>query len=172
MALVILAIFIGIPIIEIYVFVEIGSIIGGVATVMTTLLTAILGALSFRAQGTTILNRTKQHIRQNETPLIEIIDGFGLLLAAALLFLPGFVTDMIGFLIFIPPLRVMLIGMLFRSLAQTADAHVWIVGDRSDTASSDSEKIIDAEFEDLTDANKKTEPNSARSRNNQKVPPP
>jgi UPF0716 protein FxsA len=174
MALIILSILIGIPIIEIYVFAEIGSIIGGVATVIMTLLTAILGAIMFRAQGTNILGQIQEHIRRNETLLAEIIDGFGLLLAAALLFLPGFVTDTIGFLIFIPPLRVVLIGMLFRYMAQAADARVWVIRDRSDTtspSSSGAKTIIDAEFEDLTDENKKTEPDTTGERNNHKISP-
>ena len=172
MPLIILSIFIGIPITEIYLFVEIGNIIGGSATVILTVLTAILGAILFRTQGTSILDRVKEHIRRNETPLTEIIDGFGLLLAAALLFLPGFVTDTIGFIIFIPPLRVVLIGMVFRYMARAADAHIYVVRDRSDTTSSGSETVIDTEFEDLTDASRKTESDTMDNRNDHKMPPP
>ena len=113
MALLVLFILIGIPVIEIYVFAEVGGIIGGWATVGLTLLTAALGALLFRSQGTAVLKRAQEQLRREETPLAEIIDGIGLLLAALFLFLPGFVTDAAGFLLFIPPLRVVLIGTDF-----------------------------------------------------------
>ena len=158
MALLILFILIGIPIVEIYVFAEVGGIIGGWATVGLTLLTAALGALLFRSQGTAVLQRAQEQLRREETPLAEIIDGIGLLLAALFLFLPGFVTDTAGFLLFIPPLRVVLIGMLFRGAARAADSHVWIVRSRSDKASgaSGSSTIIDAEFKDLTDTEKES----------------
>tara|TARA_S200002703_G_C3748148_1_gene230157 strand:- start:485 stop:1009 length:525 start_codon:yes stop_codon:yes gene_type:complete len=156
MALLILFILIGIPAIEIYVFAEVGGIIGGWATVGLTLLTATLGALLFRSQGTAVLQRAQQQLQREETPLAEIIDGVGLLLAAAFLFLPGFVTDTAGFLLFIPPLRVVLIGMLFRGAARAADSHVWIVRGRSDKNSSGSRTVIDAEFEDLTDTEDKS----------------
>lgn len=160
MALLILFILIGIPVIEIFVFAEVGGIIGGWATVGLTLLTAALGAILFRSQGTTVLQRAQEQLQREETPLAEIIDGVGLLLAAAFLFLPGFVTDAAGFLLFIPPLRVVLIGMLFRGASRAADSHVWIVRGRSDKTSgtSGSRTVIDAEFEDLTDKEDKPGP--------------
>ncbi|MEQ8334865.1 FxsA family protein [Nisaea sp.] len=171
MALLILFVLIGIPAVEIYVFAEVGGIIGGWATVGLTLLTAALGALLFRSQGTAVLQRAQEQLRREETPLAEIIDGIGLLLAALFLFLPGFVTDVAGFLLFIPPLRVVLIGMLFRGAARAADSHVWIVRSRSDKASGASGPgtIIDADFKDLTDNDKESGADS--DSNDRKLPP-
>ena len=168
MALLILFVLIGIPVIEIYVFAEVGGIIGGWATVGLTLLTAAIGAVLFRSQGLAVLQRAQEQIRREETPLAEII---GLLLAAAFLFLPGFVTDTAGFLLFIPPLRVVLIGMLFQSAARAADSHVWIVRGRSGKTSgtSGSRTVIDAEFEDLTDTEDK--PGTDADRSGRELPP-
>jgi len=152
MVLIFFVVLLGIPALEIFVFAEVGGIIGGWATVGLTLLTALLGALLFRTQGTAVLRRAQETLRQEQSPLADIIDGVGLLLAAVLLFLPGFVTDVAGFLLFIPPLRVVLIGYLFRSLARSAEANVWIVrtsfGKTSD--SSGNRTVIDGEYEDLT----------------------
>ena len=181
MALIILFILIGIPAIEIYVFAEVGGIIGGWATVGLTLLTAALGAIMFRSQGTAVLQRAQEQLQREETPLAEIIDGVGLLLAAAFLFLPGFVTDIAGFLLFIPPLRIVLIGpldraaflndfgMLFQGAARAAHSHVWIVRGRSDKTSSGSRTVIDAEFEDLTDTDDKSE--TGADKTDRKLPP-
>ena len=171
MALLVLFVLIGIPVIEIYVFAEVGGIIGGWATVGLTLLTAAIGALLFRSQGLAVLQRAQEQLRREETPLAEIIDGVGLLLAAAFLFLPGFVTDTAGFLLFIPPLRVVLIGMLFQSAARAADSHVWIVRGRSGKTSgpSGSKTVIDAEFEDLTDTEDK--PGTDTDRSGRDLPP-
>lgn len=169
MALIILFILIGIPAIEIYVFAEVGGIIGGWATVGLTLLTAALGAIMFRSQGTAVLQRAQEQLQREETPLAEIIDGVGLLLAAAFLFLPGFVTDIAGFLLFIPPLRIVLIGMLFQGAARAAHSHVWIVRGRSDKTSAGSRTVIDAEFEDLTDTDDKSE--TGADKTDRKLPP-
>lgn len=153
MALVFLLILIGIPVLEIYVFAEVGGVIGGWATVGLTLLTAALGALMFRHQGTAVLQRAQEALRQEQTPLAEIIDGVGLLLAAVLLFIPGFVTDVAGFLLFVPPLRIVFIGHLFRGLARSAESNVWIVRTGRDGKSgpTGNRTVIDGEFEDLTD---------------------
>ncbi|UUX52185.1 FxsA family protein [Nisaea acidiphila] len=153
MALVFLLILIGIPVLEIYVFAEVGGIIGGWATVGLTLLTAALGALMFRSQGTAVLRRAQENLRQEQTPLAEIVDGVGLLLAAVLLFIPGFVTDIAGFLLFVPPLRVVFIGYLFRGLGRSAQSNVWIV--RTDPGktpgTAGNRTVIDGDYEDLTE---------------------
>ncbi|WP_193184974.1 FxsA family protein [Nisaea sediminum] len=153
MVLIFLIVLLGIPALEIFVFAEVGGIIGGWATVGLTLLTAALGALLFRTQGTAVLQRAQETLRQEQSPLAEIIDGVGLLLAAVLLFLPGFVTDVAGFLLFIPPLRIVLIGFLFRGLARSADSNVWIVrtGSGKASGSSPDRTVIDGEYEDLTE---------------------
>ncbi|WP_420402948.1 FxsA family protein [Nisaea sp.] len=172
MVLIFLVILIGIPALEIFVFAEIGGIIGGWATVGLTLLTAALGALLFRTQGTAVLRRAQETLRQEQSPLAEIIDGVGLLLAAVLLFLPGFVTDVTGFLLFVPPFRIVVIGYLFRSIARSADSNVWIVRSGSGKTSGPSGRrtVIDGEYEDLTE-DREDDPSDRKNDGNHTLPP-
>jgi len=112
MGLIVLLILFGTPIVEIYVMIEIGDEIGALNTVALILLTAGLGGLLFRVQGLSTLRRVQEHLDQGEMPVGDLLSGLGILLAALLLFIPGFVTDAIGFLLFIPPLRRALMALL------------------------------------------------------------
>lgn len=157
MGLIILFVLIGIPVLEIFVFAEVGGVIGGWTTVGLTLLTAALGALMFRIQGVAVLTRAQETIRQEQSPLAEIVDGVGLLLAAALLFLPGFVTDAAGFFLFIPPLRIIVIGYLFRGIAGSGGSNIWIIrrGQTRSSSAHSARTVIDGDYEDLTEQDKK-----------------
>lgn len=112
MGLVILLILIGVPTIELWLLIELGSEIGAAATIALIILTAVLGTLLFRIQGLATLQRLRGHIDRHETPAVEVISGFGLLFAGLLLLIPGFATDALGFLLFIPPLRRWLAGVI------------------------------------------------------------
>jgi UPF0716 protein FxsA len=105
MAPVILAALIGIPILELAVFVEVGRLIGVGATVGLTLLSSAAGLALLRLQGLATLARAREQLARNEPPIEELLDGLCILLAGALLFVPGFVTDALGLLLFIPALR-------------------------------------------------------------------
>ena len=115
MALVVLVVILAIPIIEIWAFIEAGEAIGAAPTIALTLLTAGIGVMLFRWQGTAIYGRLREEMEAGRMPLLELVDGFGLLIAGALLFLPGLVTDAIAVL-FIPPVRVVLIAGMVRSM--------------------------------------------------------
>ena len=102
---ILLVLFIAIPIIEIYLLIEIGSIIGSFATIFAVVFTAVLGVWLLRIQGFSTLRRVQQTAAQGGIPAIEMLEGAMLLVAGALLLTPGFFTDTIGFLCLVPPLR-------------------------------------------------------------------
>ena len=96
---------IGIPLMEIWVFIEIGGRIGATSTIAIILLTGIAGALLLRIQGLGVLLRARKTMEQGLTPVAEVLDGACLIIAGLVLLTPGFVTDAIGALLFIPPVR-------------------------------------------------------------------
>ena len=98
-------IFILIPLMEIYVFMQVGEMIGLGTTLFLALFTAILGGAIIKHQGITTLQAVSQSMRQGKMPVTELFDGFCLIAAGATLITPGFVTDTIGFLLLIPPFR-------------------------------------------------------------------
>jgi len=100
-----LLLFFTVPLVEIYVLLEVGGIIGALPTIGLVVLTAVIGAGLIRAQGISTLGRVQQELDRGEIPAVSIIEGALLLVAGALLLTPGFVTDSLGFLILIPPLR-------------------------------------------------------------------
>ncbi|MEH6404384.1 MAG: FxsA family protein [Sneathiella sp.] len=105
MFLLFLAILIGIPVIEISVFIQVGGEIGAFNTIFLTILTAVTGVALLRMQGLSVLMKAQETLNKGETPLNEIFSGILLALAGLFLLIPGFVTDGIGFLLFLPPLR-------------------------------------------------------------------
>jgi UPF0716 protein FxsA len=100
-----LLLFFTIPLVEIYVLLEVGGAIGVLPTIAMVVLTAVIGAGLIRAQGIATLGRVQQQLERGELPAVGIIEAALLLVAGALLLTPGFVTDTIGFLILVPPLR-------------------------------------------------------------------
>lgn len=100
-----LLLFVGAPLVELYVLIEVGSEIGAVATIGLSLFTAALGGWLVRMQGLGVLFRVQSQIGQRQVPALEMLEGALLLLTGFALLLPGFITDAIGFLLLIPPLR-------------------------------------------------------------------
>ena len=94
-----------VPIIEIYLFIKIGSQIGAISTISLILFTAILGVFYARYEGFNTLRSGISQLVKNEIPFYEIISGAAIAMAALLLILPGFLTDFIGLLIIFPPTR-------------------------------------------------------------------
>ena len=96
---------IGIPAIEIYLMIKVGGIIGALNTILLIFFTAITGVYFAMLSGLSTLRSGLSHIVKNEIPIYEIISGAALAFAALLLILPGFLTDLIGFLLIIPVTR-------------------------------------------------------------------
>ena len=104
-----LLLIISIPIIEIYLFIKIGNYIGAFNTISLIFITAIIGVWYARYEGFNTLRSAMLQLTKNEMPVYEIISGAALAFAALLLIIPGFVTDIIGFLLIFPLTRKILI---------------------------------------------------------------
>ena len=101
----ILLLLISIPLLEIYLFIKIGSYIGAFNTVSLILITAIVGIIYARYEGFKTLRSGMSQLIKNEIPVYEIISGAALAFAALLLILPGFATDLMGLILIFPPTR-------------------------------------------------------------------
>jgi UPF0716 protein FxsA len=103
--LLLLLVFVAAPLIELYLLIEVGSVIGALPTIALSILTALLGGALVRLQGFRVLFRAQAALEKREVPAFELLEGALLLLVGMALLLPGFVTDAVGFLLLIPPLR-------------------------------------------------------------------
>ncbi|MEJ2761658.1 MAG: FxsA family protein [Gammaproteobacteria bacterium] len=97
--------FLTVPLLELYILIQVGSLVGPLPTVLLCIFTAALGAALIRIQGLQTLSRVQQKLERREMPAVELISGLILLIAGLLLLTPGFFTDTIGFLCLIPPFR-------------------------------------------------------------------
>ena len=121
MAFLIFIAFLTVPIVEIAVFIEVGDRIGLWPTIGIVVLTAIIGTSMLRQQGLSVLFRIQENLQANRMPIRELFDGVCLVIAGALLLTPGFVTDALGFLLFIPPFRHLLAQFLAARMLARAD---------------------------------------------------
>lgn len=106
--------FITVPLLELYVLIEVGSGIGGIATIALCLFTAALGGFLIRIQGIRTLLSAQQQMAQGSVPAEHALHGIFLAIAGLLLFLPGFITDSLGFLLLIPAVRKLLMKKALR----------------------------------------------------------
>jgi UPF0716 protein FxsA len=97
--------FLAIPLLEIFLLLRIGSLIGPLPTILTVVATAVLGAWLLRIQGFSTWRRLHESLQRGEIPAIEMVEGLILLVGGALLLTPGFFTDAVGFLCLLPPVR-------------------------------------------------------------------
>ncbi len=134
MAVYIALAFILVPIIEIAIFIEVGGEIGLWNTLAVVVLTAIVGTWMLRAQGMRTLRRAQDSLSRQVFPVSEVFDGLCLLVGGALLLTPGFLTDALGFLLFLPPVRAAIRGVIRRFLS--ASGMISIDGDVPRTGDS------------------------------------
>tara|TARA_B100000767_G_C19499986_1_gene423897 strand:+ start:54 stop:476 length:423 start_codon:yes stop_codon:yes gene_type:complete len=132
---------IGVPIIEIFLFIKLGSQIGAFNTVLLVFLTAFFGLIYAKYEGFNTLKSGMSQIVKNELPINEIISGAALAFAALLLILPGFATDLLGLLIIFPPTR----RLIFKRVSTKKNANNlnqdFINGDYEDIDDDDDKKI-------------------------------
>ena len=153
----ILLAFIILPIIEIAVFIQVGGLIGLWPTLALILLTAFAGAALLRIQGFAVARRAQESLARNELPVAEVFDGFCLVAAGVLLLTPGFVTDTLGALLFIPAFRRFLRHRLVALLSRRGDMRVFVDGMEVDPRDPFSRRpnrpppgVIEGEFTDVT----------------------
>ena len=127
-----------IPIVEIYLFIKIGAQIGAFNTILLIFITAITGIIYARYEGLNTLRSAYSQITKQETPAYEIISGAAIAFAALLLIIPGFATDIIGFLIILPVTRKLILRKISMKIKKKQ---------------SDKNNFIDGEFEDIEDDN-------------------
>lgn len=111
-----LLIFLVVPLVEIYVLIEVGGIIGALPTVLACVGTAVLGGGLLRYQGFQTLRRAQRNMDRGQIPAMEMFEGVALAMGGALLLTPGFVTDVAGFLCLIPWTRRALIAAALRRM--------------------------------------------------------
>ncbi|MBL8659886.1 MAG: FxsA family protein [Rhodospirillales bacterium] len=124
MGLVLFGVMIVVPILEIAVFIVVGRFIGLWPTLAGILATALIGTAIIRHQGVGIIAKARQTINAGEAPVGAVLEGLALLVAGALLVTPGFVTDTLGFLLLIPPLRQAVAASLVARAVRRAEVRV------------------------------------------------
>ena len=129
-----------IPILEIYLFIKIGSQIGAFTTISLIFFTAIVGVFYVRYEGLNTLKAGVTQLYKNQMPLFELMSGAALAFAALLLILPGFATDVLGFLLIFPITR----KLIFFLLAKKKKVEV-----------HDKDDLIEGEFVDKDNENDK-----------------
>ena len=127
-----------IPTVEIYLFIKIGSQIGAFSTIFLVFFTAVVGVYYARYEGINTLRSGITQIIKNQIPAHELISGAAIAFAAVLLIIPGFATDLIGFLLIIPITRRLILGRLNKKF------------ENKETKKSN---FIEGEFEDIEDDN-------------------
>ena len=133
---------IGIPLIEIYLMIKVGGAIGIFNTIFLIFFTAVTGIFFARLEGFRALQSGFQQIIKNQIPMYEIISGAALAFAALLLIIPGFLTDIIGFLLIIPFTRKMLFKNLSSKYKNKVNKNV-VEGDYEETKQdNEDEKLI------------------------------
>ena len=131
-----LILIIGIPLLEIFLFIKVGSYIGAFNTIALIVVTAFIGIIYARYEGFNTLKSGVSQLMRNEIPIYEMISGAALAFAAILLILPGFATDLLGFLLIFPPTRKVFVNKFSKNVKRK---------------NSLNNKIIEGEFEDKED---------------------
>ena len=132
----ILFLIIFIPIIEIYLFIKIGAQIGALSTILLIFSTAVLGVYYAKYEGLNTLRAGFTQLNRNETPAYEVISGAAIAFAALLLIIPGFATDIFGFLLIFPISRKLIFEKFFKKVKSKKNI---------------KNNFIDGEFEDIAD---------------------
>ena len=131
-----------IPIVEIFFFIKVGSQIGAITTILLIFVTAIVGVYYAKYEGLNTLKAGFAQLSRNEAPTYEMLSGAAIAFAALLLIIPGFATDVLGFLLIFPITRKFIFGKFAK---------------RFKTTETETEKnnFVEGEFEDIEDDNDK-----------------
>ena len=135
-----LILIISIPIIEIYLFIKIGSQIGALPTISLIFMTAFIGVLYARYEGFNTLKSGMSQLIKNELPIYEIVSGAALAFAALLLILPGFATDILGLLIIFPPTRKLLLKNISKNYSKKVKEKQDFIDGESEDIEGDNDR--------------------------------
>ena len=131
-----------VPIIEIYLFIKIGGQIGAFTTISLIFITAVIGIIYARYEGLNTLKSGFSHLVKNELPAYEIISGAAIAFAALLLIIPGFATDVLGFLLIFPFTRKIIFGRFVEKFKnETKNKKPYIEGEFEDIEEDDERKL-------------------------------
>ena len=130
-----------VPIIEIYLLIKIGSQIGAMTTILLIFSTAIIGIYYAKYEGLNTLRSGFSQLSKNETPAYEVVSGAAIAFAALLLIIPGFLTDIIGFLLIFPISRKLIFGKLSSKHIKKTKKKDYIEGEYEDIEDDDDRKI-------------------------------
>ena len=134
----ILFLIIFIPIVEIYLFIKIGTQIGALTTILLIFSTAVIGVYYAKYEGLNTLRAGFSQLNKNETPAYEVISGAAIAFAALLLIIPGFATDFLGFLLIFPLSRKFIFSKFSKKFKKTK---------------KEKDNFIEGEFEDIDEDN-------------------
>jgi len=149
MPVLLLILFIAVPIAEIAIFIQAGEHFGLWPTLGLVILTAILGTALLRYQGLRALHRVQESMNRGEMPIGEVFTGLCLLVAGALLLTPGFLTDGIGFALFVPGIRQAIGTGLANLLMSRGNVHVSTGRHGGTSYSNRDNQIIDADYTEV-----------------------
>ena len=131
-----------IPVIEIYLFIKIGSKIGALSTILLIFFTAILGVFYARYEGLNTIRSGLTQLIKNQIPAYEMISGAAIAFAALLLIIPGFATDLFGFLLIFPITRKLFFGKIIKKFKnETKIKKPYIEGEFEDIEEDDERKL-------------------------------
>ena len=131
-----------VPVVEIYLFIKIGGQIGAFNTISLIFLTAIIGVFYARYEGLNTLRSGFSQLIKNEAPIYEIISGAAIAFAALLLIVPGFATDLLGFLLIFPLTRKLFFGKFIKKFKnETKIKKPYIEGEFEDIEEDDERKL-------------------------------
>ena len=131
-----------IPAVEIYLFIKIGSQIGAITTILLIFTTAIIGVYYAKYEGLNTLKSGFNQLSKNETPAYELISSAAIAFAAILLIIPGFATDLFGFLIIFPITRKIFFGKFTKKYSKRENTkNNFIDGDFEDIEDDDERKL-------------------------------
>ena len=130
-----------IPILEIYLFIKIGSQIGAFNTILLIFITAFIGIYYAKYEGLNTIRSGFLQIVKNQTPAYEIISGAAIAFAAILLILPGFATDFLGFLLILPLTRRLIFGNISNKFKKDEQKNNFIDGEYEDIEDDNDRKI-------------------------------
>ena len=131
---------IGIPLVEIYLMIKIGSVIGAFNTIFLIFFTAVTGIYFAKLEGLNAIKLGFNQLVKNKVPIYEIISGALLAFAALLLIIPGFLTDLIGFLLIVPITRKIFINIISSKFNKKKTNEDFIEGDFEETKQNDDNR--------------------------------